>query len=278
MILLGIRVVVAGADGNMGSLVVKNVLNDPELELCGGITVEGSPNIGRDAGNVVGLAECGVKIVDSRNLSNYLKEIKPDIYVDFTTANALKNNIKDVLENKINFVIGTTGIDQDTIQIIEKKVKESNLSGVIAPNMAVGVNVFFQMATILTKYLPGFDIEIIEAHHNRKRDAPSGTALKVATLIAKELNQDIDKIGKFGRKKGPEKRVPGEIGVHAIRAGDIVGEHTIIFAGPGERIELIHRAHSRQCFAEGTIKAIKFIHKNKDAGKIFDMFDVLGLK
>ncbi|MHA1751366.1 MAG: 4-hydroxy-tetrahydrodipicolinate reductase [Candidatus Helarchaeota archaeon] len=273
-----IKVVVSGADGNMGSLVVKNIIKDPETELCGGITIKDSPNLDKDIGLVVGLEKCGITLVDNTDIDSYLKNIKPDVYVDFTIASAVKQNIKHVLNNKINFIIGTTGLDQELLDFINKQVKIQNLSGVISPNMAVGVNVFFKMAQILTNYLKGFDIEIIEAHHNRKRDAPSGTALKVANLIAEELDKDLNKIGKFGRKRGPEKRVPGEIGIHAIRAGDIVGEHMLLFAGPGERIELIHRAHSRQCFAEGTIKAIKFIYNNKNTGKIFDMFDVLGLK
>ncbi|MHA1270198.1 MAG: 4-hydroxy-tetrahydrodipicolinate reductase [Candidatus Helarchaeota archaeon] len=275
---MGIKVVVAGADGNMGSLVVANILKDPELTFCGGITIINSPNINRDAGTVVGLEECGIGLVDSINIDKYLKETNPDVYIDFTTASALKENIKYVLNNKINFVIGTTGLDQELLNYIRDMTKNMNITGVIAPNMATGVNVFFKIATILTKYLNEFDIEIIEAHHNRKRDAPSGTALKVANLIANELNKSLDDIGKFGRKKGPEKRVPGEIGIHAIRAGDIVGEHTIIFAGSGERIELTHRAHSRECFAKGTIKAIKFVYNNPNTGKIFDMFDVLNLK
>ncbi|TFF86682.1 MAG: 4-hydroxy-tetrahydrodipicolinate reductase [Promethearchaeota archaeon] len=273
-----IKVCVSGADGSMGSLVVKNILKDPELKLVGAITMKSSPNIGKDAGDVVGLEQIGVKLVDNSNLDTYLDEIKSDIYVDFTIAEALQENIKDVLKNRIGFVIGTTGISDDLIKYITNQTKEQNISGIIAPNMAIGVNVFFKMAQTLTNYLQGFDIEIIEAHHNRKRDAPSGTALKAATLIAEELNKDIDKIGKFGRKRGPEKREIGEIGVHAIRAGDIVGEHTIIYAGAGERLELTHRAHSRQCFAEGAVAAIKYIDKNKNQGKLFDMFDVLSLK
>ncbi|MBD3229821.1 MAG: 4-hydroxy-tetrahydrodipicolinate reductase [Candidatus Lokiarchaeota archaeon] len=275
---MGIKVCVSGADGSMGSLVVQNIIKDPDLEICGGITFESSPNLGKDIGKMVGLDECGVELVDNKDINEYLKQINPNVYVDFTTAQAVEENIKHVLDNSIDFVIGTTGLDDDFLDFMEKEASKRKLSGVIAPNMAIGVNVFFKMATILTKYLDGFDVEIIEAHHNRKRDAPSGTALKIAKMIAEEMNKDIDEIGKFGRKKGPEKRVPGEIGVHAIRAGDIVGDHTVLFAGSGERIELKHMAHSRQCFASGTIKAIKYVNKNKKKGKVFDMFDVLNLR
>ena len=145
--------------------------------------------------------------------------------------------------------------------------------------MATGVNVFFKIASTLTKYLSEWDIEIIETHHHRKADSPSGTALKIGQIISEALGSDLEAISRFGRNKGPNKRKVGaknEIGFHSIRAGDIVGDHLVLYAGSGERIELKHQAHSRECFAEGSIKAIKFISQAKEA-RIYETKDVLGL-
>jgi len=145
--------------------------------------------------------------------------------------------------------------------------------------MATGVNIFFKMVSILTAYLEDWDIEILEAHHHRKLDAPSGTALTIAKTICDTLGSDPEEILKFGRSKGPNKRKVGaknEIGVHSIRAGDIVGDHIVLYAGPGERIEFKHQAHSRNCFASGAIKAIKFV-ANARENKIYTTREVLGL-
>jgi 4-hydroxy-tetrahydrodipicolinate reductase len=145
--------------------------------------------------------------------------------------------------------------------------------------MATGINVLFKMATILTQYLNDWDIEVIEAHHHRKIDSPSGTAMKIGELIANTLGSDFDKITKFGRSLGPNKRIVGaknEIGIHSVRAGDIVGDHTILYGGSGERVELKHQAHSRECFGNGAIKAIKFII-NATENKIYTTNEVLGL-
>ena len=165
---------------------------------------------------------------------------------------------------------GSTGIEQ---------VKKHNAPALISPNMATGVNVLFKMASILTQYLQDWDIEVIESHHHRKADVPSGTALAIAKTICDTLGCDPEETLKFGRSKGPNKRKIGaknEIGVHAIRAGDIVGDHTILFAGKGERIELKHQAHSRNRFASSAIRAIKFIVR-QDENRIYNMKDGLNL-
>ncbi|MHA1301391.1 MAG: 4-hydroxy-tetrahydrodipicolinate reductase [Candidatus Helarchaeota archaeon] len=268
-----IRVCVSGADGNMGSLVVKAIIKDPETELCGALTMPNSPNIGKDAGQFVGLNEIGVKITDN---INEVLSAKPDIFVDFTIASAAEENIPKVLEQNINCIIGTTALSPQFVKNFEEEINKRGLKGMISPNMSLGVNLFLKIAGLLASKLNNYDIEIIEAHHHRKKDSPSGTATKLARIIAQALGKDLESIVTWGRGKGMTKRRIGadEIGVHAIRGGDIVGEHTVLYAGPGERIELIHRAHSRECFAAGTVEAIKYIMAQKKSG-MFQMSDLI---
>ncbi len=170
-------------------------------------------------------------------------------------------------------------MSQEFFDKLESLIEKNHSPVVFSPNMATGVNVLFKMASVLTSYLAEWDIEVIEAHHHRKVDAPSGTALKIGQNISDALGSEFEKIAKFGRQQGPNKRKVGakeEIGIHSIRGGDIVGDHIILYAGPGERIELKHQAHSRECFATGSIKAIKFIVDAKE-DKIYSMSEVLGL-
>jgi 4-hydroxy-tetrahydrodipicolinate reductase len=166
------------------------------------------------------------------------------------------------------------------MEFVNRISEEKKVPLVISSNMAVGVNVIFEVAAELAKKLKGWEIEIIESHHGRKLDSPSGTAATILKNIIKARKLPIDKVPKYGRVKGRNPRIRGEaeIGVHSIRAGDIVGDHVILYAGNGERIELKHQAHSRDCFAVGALKAVKFLFNNKDNPKIYDMRDVLGLK
>lgn len=274
-----IKVALAGVDGNMGGLVTKLILEDQELKLVAGFSIPESPNIGKDVGTFHGFGAIGVPITNSDELADVLKNTKPDVFVDFTLAKAAEKNCLIVAENKIKLVIGTTALSAEFLQKFEDLVKNQGTSAVISPNMSLGVNILFKLSEQLTKLLSSYDIEITESHHHRKKDVPSGTAMKLAQIIASALNKNIEDVGKFGRAKGfnPRKIGADEIGIHAIRAGDIVGEHTILYAGPGERIELTHRAHSRQCFATGTIVAIKFLNEKGELGRIYSMQDVLGL-
>ena len=183
------------------------------------------------------------------------------------------------IENGIRCVIGTTALSQEFLDKFEEEIKKNHTPSVISPNMATGVNVLFKMASILTNYLAECDIEIIESHHNRKQDNYSGTSLKILDIICETINTKIEDVTKYGRVKGKnlrEKGAKNEIGIHCIRAGDIVGEHKIIYAGSGEYIELKHTAINRNCFATGAIRALKFITKQKE-NKIFEMKDVLNL-
>ncbi len=268
-----IKVCVSGADGSMGSLLVKYVIQDPDTELVGALTMPGSPNIGKDAGSQVGLENIGIKI--TANIDEVLNA-RPDVFVDFTVASAAEENIPKALERDINCIIGTTALSQKFTEKFENTVKEKGIKGMISPNMSLGVNLFLKIAGILATILKDYDIEIIEAHHHRKADSPSGTATKLAGIIAEALGKNLDSIVTWGRGKGMTKRKIGsnELGVHAIRAGDIVGEHTVLYAGPGERIELIHRAHSRECFAAGTVAAIKYMMAQKKPG-VYQMSDLV---
>ncbi|MBD3352753.1 MAG: 4-hydroxy-tetrahydrodipicolinate reductase [Candidatus Lokiarchaeota archaeon] len=237
------------------------------------------PNLGMDIGMLVGYKPQNVKIESIDNLENMIESIKStiDVFIDFTIADATEKNAKIILNSGISMVIGTTGLSDEFKGELEKIVKEKEVSIVKSTNMAVGVNVVFKIAAELAKRLRGWEIEIIEAHHHRKKDAPSGTALTIAESIADARNLDLNNIAKYGRSKGPNPRKWGdeEIGIHSVRGGDIVGDHTILYAGDGERIEFKHQAHSRECFASGALEAAKFLKDVKRKGKIFTMKDVL---
>jgi len=274
-----IKVAIAGVDGSMGGLVAKEIIQDKNLQLVAGFTIPQSPNEGKDIGVFQGCNCINVPISSNEKLVSILQSTKPDVYVDFTIAKAAEKNLIIVADQKVRSVIGTTALSTEFLQKFEKSVKQNAICAVISPNMSLGVNILFKLSEQLTKLLGNYDIEIIEAHHNRKQDVPSGTAMKLAQIIASTLNKSLETIGTYGRAKGitPRKIGAEEIGIHAIRAGDIVGDHTLLFAGPGERLEITHRAHSRQCFATGTIAAIKFIAQKGQPGRIYSMQDVLGI-
>ncbi|MCK4382473.1 MAG: 4-hydroxy-tetrahydrodipicolinate reductase [Candidatus Lokiarchaeota archaeon] len=272
-----IKLLILGPTGSMGLLISKLALKDDEIKIVAACDVN---NIGIELGFTIGLNDPNkIKIKDVNNLQDIINDTHPDVAVDFTVAQATEKNCLICVENGIKCVIGTTAMSEDFLSKIEKLVETRKTPVVLSPNMATGVNILFKMASILTNYLSDWDIEILEAHHHRKIDAPSGTALKIGQIISNTLGSDFEKTAKFGRSRGPNKRSVGainELGIHSIRAGDIVGDHTILYAGPGERIELKHQAHSRECFAEGAIKAIKFVANAKE-NKIYSTSEVLGL-
>ncbi|MFX1357207.1 MAG: 4-hydroxy-tetrahydrodipicolinate reductase [Promethearchaeota archaeon] len=272
-----IKLLILGPTGSMGKLITELALNDQEIQVVAACDVS---HVGELLGSLVSIKDPNnIIITDVNNLQKIIEETKPDVTVDFTLAEATEKNCISCVRNGIRCVIGTTAMSKEFYKEFEKLVKQNQAPAVISPNMATGVNILFKMAAILTKYLIDWDIEVIETHHHRKADVPSGTALRIANTICDTLGCDPKETIKFGRSKGPNKRKVGaknEIGVHAIRGGDIVGDHTVLYAGPGERIELRHQAHSRECFANGAIKAIKFIHQ-KTEPNIYSMSDVLGL-
>jgi 4-hydroxy-tetrahydrodipicolinate reductase len=271
-----IDIAVTGANGRIGSMIIQNILQQEDMQLVAAIEASHTPLEGRDVGEVVGVGPIKVPIVGAEKLTEILKSTKPDVLVDFTIANAAADTIRTAAKNGVNLVVGTTGFSEEQMFHNETAIKENHIRAVISPNMAVGVNIFFKVAEDLARLLSDYDVEIIEAHHKHKKDAPSGTAVKAAEIIAGALNRNMDEVGVYGREGMIGERTPEEIGIHAIRGGDIVGEHTVIFAGDGERLEIIHRAHSRQAFVSGVIKAVRYVI-GAEKGKISSMEDVLGI-
>ncbi|OGS21108.1 MAG: 4-hydroxy-tetrahydrodipicolinate reductase [Elusimicrobia bacterium RIFOXYA2_FULL_39_19] len=259
-----IKIAVIGIGGKMGSRIASLCTADPALELIAGTEAKGHPLIG--SSKIQALSrELPNPVADS--LDSIIS--KADIVIDFSTTASTLTNLAVALKAKKAIVIGTTGFKENEIKAIEKASKE--IPVVLSPNMSVGVNLLFKLVKETAKVIPGYDIEIIEAHHNQKKDAPSGTALKLAEEINSVLDEKLNVVTGRDGLCGPRKK--NEIGVLAVRAGDIVGDHTVMFAGPAERLELIHRAHSRDALAGGALCAAKWLADKKPG--LYNMQDVL---
>lgn len=265
------RVIVAGAAGRMGQRVCHMVRQQQGLELAAAFEAPGSAAIGRDLGEVAGLGALGIRIAGG------LAEVidTGDVLIDFTYHVATMGFARQAAAKGLAMVIGTTGLAADQLAEL-RTLAESGFACVQSPNMAVGVNLLFKLVEKTAAVLgDAYDVEIVEAHHRMKKDAPSGTALKLAEMAAGALHRDLKDCGVYARHGLIGARTDKEIGIQTVRAGDIVGEHTVYFAGAGERIELTHRAHSRDNFARGAALAAAWV-----AGKprgLYTMFDVLGL-
>jgi len=246
----------------MGRLVVRQVSMQKDMKLVAAIDCPGNPEEGKDAGEFAGVGRLGVKIYGSDKIAEVLRSSKSDVLVDFTTAEAAVQNVKAASEAGVSVVVGTTGLTPKQRAEMEKVVKKGKIRAVISPNFSVGVNVFFK-STQETARLLGKDYEpsIVEVHHVHKKDAPSGTALKVAQIIAEEFGISRDKIK-----------------IKSIREGEVVGDHTVVFSGPYEEIEIKHRAKTRETFAAGAIKAVRYVVTKGELGIVKDMQDVLGLR
>ncbi len=265
------RIVVAGAAGRMGSRITALSKEYPELKLTGVFEKKGHSAMGKDIGLLVGIGETGIKLSDS------LEDIidNADVIIDFTTPSSTKENVRLSAGKGKSMVIGTTGLSKDDMKEIETPLK--SMPCVMASNMSTGVNLLLRILHDVAKVLGDeYDIEIIEAHHRLKKDAPSGTALKIAQVLADATNRSLDEVAVYTRRGLIGERTRKEIGIQTIRAGDIVGEHTVIFGGLGERIEIAHKVSSRDTFARGALRAALWI-SGKPAG-LYDMQDVLGLK
>jgi 4-hydroxy-tetrahydrodipicolinate reductase len=260
-----IRVAVTGASGRMGKLIISNIVNSKEMELSAAFDLA---NIGQDAGTGIEGGNLNVFISDIKDMEQILKDSKTDVLIDFTIANATVVNAPKAAVAGVNLVIGTTGFSKEQKSIIETAIFKNGVAGIISPNFSVGVNVFFKILSEAAHYLQDYDIEIIEAHHNKKKDAPSGTAMKAADVISNALGGKDYVYGRQGL--APRNK---EIGIHAVRGGDIVGDHTVMFVGDGERIEIKHQAHSRQAFASGAVKAAAWICNVKPG--LYTMEDIL---
>ena len=272
-----IKVAVTGAAGRMGSGIIRKITEQDDMEVVAAIEMPNTPLAGKDAGIQAGIDELGVEIVGSEKLEETLKASDADVLVDFTIAHAAVDTIKVATSCGVGVVVGTTGFSEEQMAENIKNIKENNVPAVISSNMAIGVNVFFNTLKKLAPLLYDYDIEIIEAHHNQKKDAPSGTAMTAFEVIAGELDRDTEEVGVYGRQGLVGKRTPEEIGVHAIRGGDIVGDHTVMFVGDGERLEVKHQAHTREVFIAGVIRAVRYI-PSAEKGIVSSMNDVLGLE
>lgn len=266
-----IRIAVAGAAGRMGSRITALSKEYKGLQLAGAFERKGHQDTGRDIGTIIGIGETGVKLSDG--LESVIEHT--DVIISFTTVSASTEHLRLAAKSGKAIVIGTTGFSKDDMK--EVTGLTDRIPCVMASNMSTGVNLLLKVLHDVAAVLgEGYDVEIIEAHHRMKKDAPSGTALKMAQVIADALQRNLDEVAVYARKGIIGERSPKEIGIQTVRAGDIVGEHTVIFGGLGERIEITHKASSRDTFARGALRAAQWVY-GKPAG-LYDMQDVLGLK
>lgn len=266
-----IRIGVAGACGKMGSRIVSLSREYEGLKLVGAFERKGHPDTGKDIGIITGIGETGIKLSDS---IDSIIDIT-DIIIDFSSIESTKDNLKTTAKKGKAMVIGTTGFSKEDIKEMEPLLK--SIPCVMASNMSLGVNLLLKVLKDIARVLgDDYDIEIVEAHHRLKKDAPSGTAIKMAQAISDALNRNFDEVAVYARHGIIGARTRKEIGIQTVRAGDIVGEHTVYFGGLGERIEITHKASSRDTFARGALKAALWL-ADKPSG-LYDMQDVLGLK
>ena len=265
-----LRVAVAGATGRMGQMLIEAVRTAGDCALAGALDREGSPALGQDAGGFAGWASC---VPVTADLDAGLQGAQA--LIDFTRPEATMVHLAACRRHGVALVIGTTGFSE--AQKAEIAAAAQDIAIVMAPNMSVGVNVTLKLLEMAARALStGYDIEVIEAHHRHKVDAPSGTALQMGEVIAAALGRELKDCAVYERYGHTGERDPSTIGFATIRGGDIVGDHTVLFAGTGERIEISHKSSNRQGYAQGSLRAVRFL-AGKRSG-LFDMADVLGLK
>jgi 4-hydroxy-tetrahydrodipicolinate reductase len=265
------KLVVTGADGRMGRALIEAILDTEDTQLVGATAKDDSPFIGTDAGELIGRAKTGVTVTADLSAC-----VAADVTViDFTVPVATLAHLKAVAQAQASIVIGTTGLNEE--QLAELQSYKDRVAMVFAGNYSVGVNLTLQLLRMAARIIGNTsDIEVIEAHHRHKVDAPSGTALMMGEAVASTLNKELKDCGVFAREGITGEREPGTIGFSTIRGGDIVGEHTVMFASEGERVEISHKASSRQTFARGAVRAAQWLsHGNKTSG-LYSMEDVLG--
>ena len=265
-----VRIAVLGAAGKMGRAIIRAVLEEPGAKLAAAIERPGSPELGQDAGALVGASPTGVAARADRP-----RHGEADVWIDFSAPSATIANAQAAAHAGAALVIGTTGLAADEREIIAGAAKKVGV--VFSPNMSVGVNVLLKLVADAARALgPAYDIEIVEAHHRQKRDSPSGTALLLAEAVAEATGRDLGKTARYERHGDIGPRTKEEIGMQTIRGGDVVGDHTVYFLGLGDRVESTHRASSRETFARGAVRAALWL-TGRPAG-LYDMRDVLKLR
>ena len=264
------KIAIVGASGRMGRMLIESALKDGAVELVAAIDQPGTSAIGKDAGELVGMP-CGVNVTSDTEAAI----AKADCLIDFTRPEGTLEHLAICRRHKVGIVIGTTGFGDDGKQAIAAASREIPI--VFAPNMSVGVNVVFKLLDTASRILAeGYDVEIVEAHHKHKIDAPSGTALRMGEVVAQALGRDLKECAVYGREGVTGERDSSTIGFATVRGGDIVGDHTVMYCGTGERVEISHKAGSRMPYALGSLRAARFL-AGKESG-LFDMQDVLGLR
>ncbi len=265
-----LKVAVAGSSGRMGRALLEAVLQDNGLKLATALEVKGNASVGKDAGEQVG-SPCGVKIRDDAVAAI----AGCDVLIDFTRPEGTAVHLAACRKQGVRMVIGTTGFSEAQKQEIAAAARD--IAIVMSPNFSVGVNVAFRLLEVAAGALgQGYDVEIVEAHHRHKVDAPSGTALRMGEVVARALGRDLKKHAIYGREGVTGARQDETIGFSVVRGGDIVGDHSVMFIGAGERLEISHHASSRANFAAGALRAAQFSMSKKNG--LYDMFDVLGLR
>ena len=265
-----LRIAITGAAGRMGKTLIEACQQTENCGLSAAIERPGISLIGADAGELAGVGTLNVKLVD--DIASVVEDF--DTLIDFTSIESTLHNLQICKKNKKHIIIGTTGFSDEQKLLIQQVAEETAV--VFAPNMSVGVNLCLKLLEMAASVLnEDYDIEIIEAHHRHKVDAPSGTALRMGEVIADTLGRDLKECAVYGREGHTGARDPQSIGFETIRAGDVVGDHTVMFATEGERVEITHKASSRMTFAKGAMRAAQWL-QNKDNG-LYDMQDVLGL-
>lgn len=265
-----ISVVVAGCNGRMGRTLLTMIAEDDDFELSGALEHDDSPLIGVPASEIYEQSSSSVVVTsDPASVID-----SGDILVDFTRPEATREFLQIAREENAKLVVGTTGLTDDDHRLLEKVSEQTSI--VQAPNMSVGINLLLDLIDQTTKCLgEEFDVEVLEMHHRYKEDAPSGTANLLAKQVARSRHEDLEDVKKIGREGFEGERPSNEIGISSLRGGDVVGDHTVIFAGEGERIELTHKASSRQTFARGALRAARFLQSREHG--LFSMKEVLGL-
>ena len=263
------KIAISGASGKMGKTLIESVINHTDLDLSAAIDHDSSPVLGEDAATLVGMNACGVCVNSDLNKADF------DVLIDFTRPEATLNYLKTCINQKKSLVIGTTGFNEEEQTHIHDAAKE--IAIMMAPNMSVGVNLSFKLMEMAAQALAdSADIEIIEAHHKHKVDAPSGTALAMGNVIANAVARPLDDYGVFTRHGHTGEREDGQIGFSVVRAGDIIGEHTAMFVLDGERIEITHKATNRNIYANGALRAAQWVARQTSPGA-YNMQNVLGL-
>jgi len=264
------RIAIAGSTGRMGRVLIETVLNTPDAQLAAALEQTGNPHIGKDAGELAG-QPCGVRIAADIESA----AAGCDVLIDFTRPDGTLAHLAACRSHGARMVIGTTGFsDAQKGAIVEAS---RDIAIAMAPNFSVGVNVTFRLLDVAARVLAqDYDFEVLEVHHRHKVDAPSGTALRMGEIIAKASGRDLSSAAIYGREGITGERQKETIGFSAVRGGDAVGDHTVMFLGTGERIEITHRAGSRATYAQGALRAARFIGDKKNG--LYDMQDVLGLK